>query len=101
MQIFILITKIRLTPEHNTKNIILDTPIWFNSNSFQTLAEWVVSSFEKTIWSKFLQNRKNPPKNSSSFEMLDFKITLKYKRNLVDFWKGLDKNKKKKVYKFA
>jgi len=57
-----------------------------------------VSSFEKNIAAKFSQNRKNSAKNSSAFEILDFKMTLNYKRSLIDLWKGLEKSRKKKVF---
>lgn len=87
----------RVASDHNTKGVVLDTPLWFNSTSFHTLTEWIVSSFEKAIWARYLQIKKNSPKKSLSFEALDFKMTLNYKRNLVEFWKGLDKSKKKKV----
>jgi len=59
-----------------------------------------VSSFERNITTKYIQNIKNPPKSSSAFEILDFKMTLNYKRSLIDLWKGLEKNRKKKVFCF-
>ncbi len=76
---------------------MLDSPLWFNSNSFQTFAAWIVSNFEKTIWARYFQNRRNHPRSSSPYGILDFKFTLNYKKSLREFWKGLDKNKKKKV----
>lgn len=79
----------------------VDKPSWFKPNEFATLAEWIVGSFEKAIWTKYLQNKKAPNKYSSAFEALDSKVTLSYKRSLIEFWAGLEKSKKKKVYRFV
>ena len=72
-------------------------PPWFDPTTFQTLGKWIVSNFEKAIWTRFLQKRKNSGKNYSSFEALDLKEILSYKKSLTEFWKGVDKSKKKKV----
>ncbi len=69
-------------------------PVWFNSVSIQTLGAWIVSSFEKQVWTEYLENKKG---QASSLGTLDFKMIVNYRRNLVDFWKGLEKTKKKKV----
>lgn len=53
-----------------------------------------MSSFEKQVWTEYLENKKG---QASSLGTLDFKMIVNYRRNLVDFWKGLEKTKKKKV----
>jgi hypothetical protein len=86
----------RYTYDHVLKKYNWESPLWFNSNSFQTLGAWIVSSFEKTIWSKYYEEKKS----SSSdvlLQKLDSKISLEYKRNLVEFWKTVERGRKKKV----
>lgn len=78
----------------NQKGLNVETSTWFNSTSLQTLGAWIVSSFEKQIWTEYLENKKG----QASFQgTLDFKMIVNYRSNLIDFWKGLEKTKKKKI----
>ena len=74
-----------------------DFSLWFQPNSFQTLAAWVVSNFEKAALDKYFESKKNTTKNTSLYEVLEFKVTLQYKKELIALWDYLDKSKKEKV----
>lgn len=48
----------RKSCNYSTKTGTCDFPLWFNSNSFQTLGAWIVSNFEKNVWLKYYEQKK-------------------------------------------
>lgn len=98
LELFDLISEEKAFTKPNTdtsqKGLNVEASTWFNSTSLQTLGAWIVSSFEKQVWTEYLENKKG----QASFQgTLDFKMIVNYRRNLIDFWKGLEKTKKKKI----
>jgi len=96
---FIIITQpfiqyIRLAYDHQRKCVVWDTPLWFSSNSFQTFSAWIVSNLERAVWMRYFEEKKGGLKTST---VNDPQIDLNYKHNLIQFYKSLEINKKKKV----
>ena len=85
----------RLTYDYSTKRNEWDYPLWFNSNSFQTLGAWIVSNFEKTIWMNYYQSKRNTPRDP--FLKIEQILHLDSRKKLVDFWKECDSSRKNKV----
>ena len=80
-----------------TKSIVWDVPFWFSSNSFQTFPAWLVSHLERAIWVRYFEEKISSLKSSPLSEKKESRLDLKYKNELVNFWKNLEKNNKKKV----
>ena len=76
-----------------------EMPFWFNLNSFQSLATWIVGLMEREIWKKFfLAKQLAKRKSSGGFVVQD--SMLSKQTDIMEFWSSLDKPNRRKVSVF-